>query len=184
MNVWTIQSEACWSIASKKGELRCTGPWDGTAAEKLAYQWMTQQLLVRCGLSCRSPVWFWMRYPGSESGPILEEQSLLAPGIRGVCVQAEVPDDLLLVSRYLGWIQAISGDYFAESSESYHRFHDHEFPDQARRQQAVINSWDRMFDLDFGDDDYWDPPHDRQLQGCSDGLALCNVSDVKPFIAK
>jgi hypothetical protein len=165
--LWTIQSVAAWSRLQKDGVLRA----DGRRIRRRyrwAYEWLARQMSERIG--CRPsektlPLWAWSQWNGAKCRkPDLRSSGYLPPGDRGVRIEFEISDRLVLLSDFDLWHYALNCWYLPESQQD-----DEEFKSELSRRgmsfykekplrdaelhKRIPESWIRIFDMDWADTD-------------------------------
>lgn len=110
MKVWSIQTEAAYQKLLEKGMLY--GDWRRVWKHfKKPYKWLCDQMEQRdIPLKGRPPMWAWTTKPDLRSSYHLEK------GEKGVRLELEVPDELVLVSNFEAW-HCVLNDHFVVTND-------------------------------------------------------------------
>ena len=165
MILWTIQSVAAWSRLQKDGVLRADGRRIH-ARDRRPYAWMARQMSERIGFRPAGqalPLWAWFQWNGATCRrPDLRSCGYLPPGNWGVRIEFEISDRLALLSDFDLWHYVLNYWYLPESEQD-----DEDFESallcrglsfykakplrNAAFHKRIIESWVRIFDLDWTD---------------------------------
>jgi len=150
--------------------------------DKDKYIWMADKMLEK-GITRKrtSPVWAWYKYDGKRKKPDLRCSGHLPRGTKGVCIEFEACESEVLLSNFEQWHAVLNHWHLCESEEENAYFE--EYP-QLLTETVVRKSWDRMFDLTFGSEDYWGPVDERWIQACVPILYNHQIHNVVRFIAR
>jgi hypothetical protein len=182
IDIWTILPASAYERLLRDGALR--GRWDLVDPDSVsAYRWMSDAMEARgLALSGRPPLWAWYAYDGlKRRRPDLRCTGHLPAGTRGVRLALRVAAAESLLSNFQMWHGVLNKRYLAASAADEARF---EQTDGARADEMLRRSWEAIFDLDFGDDQYWGPKCTRQIQVCLARLAVGDVRRVDAFVAR
>jgi hypothetical protein len=192
MILWTIQTETAWRAFRAKGVLRgirSRVPTEPGWAD--SYAWMARQMTRRIGPppSAKSyPVWAWFQYNGaSRPKPDLRCSALLSRGKRGVRIEFECPDQLVLLSDFELWHCVLCYSMLDESEAESERFDEElkqrgismPFPrplPDPELHRRIEQSWERIFDLDW-DADGW--CHERAVKSIQATVWQLTVDQVR-----
>jgi len=191
--LWTIQDMTAWERLQRYGVLRADGR-RAPAYFRDAYRWMSEQMRLRLPPNpARYPLWAWYRWEGTaRCSPDLRAVGHLDKGASGVRIEFEIPDRMVLLSDFDGWHCVLSRCLNSANEQEFDAF-DAElereaagarwpFPEPFHSQ--VVSSWERIFDLEGGDEDWCGPASRRCVQATFWELALSQVRRVDSFKAR
>lgn len=200
MILWSIQSTRACRTLETSGKLRC----DVRLVEKdfvAAYRWMAEQmdkrLRVRRSTEDASPVWAWYQWDGGgrRRRPDLRSSGHLPRGERGVRIEFAIDDEMVVLSDFQLWHYVLNywylpastdeGEAFearvAEQGLSFYRTKP--LPDPAL-DEAIRRSWERIFDLEWAEEDLASPRAEKSIQAALWELPLETVRRVDEFVAR
>lgn len=149
--VWTILSLEDWNRAKKAKVIQGNPATVSDPRLGPAFAWLQDEMQKRLGDEYKGgrPVISWL-----SPKPDLNQPTYLPPGTRAVCVECLVPKYRTIVFSKDGWAMVKSqwyvplneadGESFENSIANLVRFEDY----QADTQQRIIDSWQRIFDLE------------------------------------
>jgi hypothetical protein len=144
-----------------------------------AYQWMATQLALRTRAQAVSaPCWAWHRWGGSGGAtkPDLLDPACMSAG--EACLELEVPEELVLLSQFDMWCDVLVGAPVLLSQSEIGQFEslygDGELPDT-----VVRATWDRIFDLEGGEVEFYGPLGHRTIQACLPSIDLSFVRAIE-----
>jgi hypothetical protein len=186
VTLWTIQSVARWDELQHRGVLPpawppapeiCYAEWCR------AFTWMTEQMRER-DITIEpgsGPWWAWFayRFTANSKRPDLRSSRLLESGTSAVRIRLSAPPGEVLLSQFLMWEYVLLGQYTWLSHDELNRI-EKSNPSQADTEQ----SWHRIFDLEAGDPDLWEPLDRRPIQACLGRIELSWVREVDMFVAR
>ncbi|MGD9726478.1 MAG: DUF3841 domain-containing protein, partial [Nitrospiraceae bacterium] len=153
----------------EKGTLR--GDWrrDERTMFKPAYKWLCQQMEQRgIKLAGRPPMWAWTKRPDLRSGGNLER------GAKGVRLEIEIPESLVLISNFEAWHCVLNNHFLVTHDDELDGMFD-------RPRHEVVESWQKIFQLE----------HINALPGYNDltqatfsELLPEHVVDTTPFVSR
>lgn len=184
MILWTIQTAEALQHLERK--LRLRGDWRRVPKDyRQAYQWMTGQLSNRLGIPTRRPpLWAWHSYDGAaRRRPDLRTSGHLPRGTRGVRLELDAPEELVLLSDFMMWHCVLNDHYLSLTATEEKRAEAMERAGELTR-RMIIESWEKMFDLSRGSSYGWGPKKRRSIQGCLPWLELDWVKRVDRFAAR
>jgi hypothetical protein len=153
-----------------------------------AYQWLASQMEQRIGGRPHAdtlPLWAWYQWYGEKrKRPDLRSFDHIPSGQKGVRIEFETEDHLVILSDFDLWHAPLNRGYLGASDEDTERFyeeteglsHDQLHADPFYRQQ-IVNSWPRIFDLDWKNENL-------RIQATFWQLNMQDVRDVTVFIAR
>ncbi len=183
MRLWTIQTEQAFRLFERRGVLR----GDGRRVDRdfrRAYVWMAEQMEQRLGKPpgrSRAPVWAWKVWSERSAKPDLRSRGLLPRGAAGVRIEFEAPPEAVLLSDFTRW-HAILNGHFLDDHEK-----DGEFLIGMKYEERITEiekSWERIFDLERGDPEYFGPLSSRGVQATLWQIEWGQVRKVTRFVAR
>ncbi len=198
MTLWTIQSIAAWKILQREQVLFA----DQRYSEDLfldAYRWMAKQMEQRIESKSEImslPLWAWYQWDGIERRkPDLRSSGHLPKGQRGVRIEFEQSDKGVLLSDFDLWHYVLNywylprtvadGEAFeAELSEHNLSFFKMKPLPVRAYHQRIEDSWNRIFDLDWGEEKISEPYAKKQIQATFWKLHFDQIKDVQVFTAR
>ena len=184
MTLWTIHPVSFWHHFNLAKCVR--GSIDFVEEEDVdAYRWMLSMLQERTDAECgTSPIWAWHTYDGQTSRrPDLRSSGHLPRGSQGVRIELEICEESILLSQFEMWVWVMTQDYIPEGTLDFEEWHSRT-RNSVSDQQLCTKSWERIFDLQFGDPDFWGPHEERSIQACIGSISLDDVNRVDFFQAR
>ncbi len=198
MTLWTIQSIAAWKTLQREQVLFS----DQRYSEDLfldAYRWMSEQM--ECRIEPRPentslPLWAWYQWDNAKRRkPDLRSSAHLPKGQRGVRIEFEQSDKEVLLSDFDLWHYVLNywylprtvadGEAFeAELSEHNLSFFEMKPLPVRAYHQRIEDSWDRIFDLDWAEEEISDPFSKKSIQATFWKLHFDQIRDVQFFTAR
>lgn len=198
MTLWTIQSLAAWKILQRDQVLFTDQRYsEGQFLE--AYRWMIKRMEHRIGPKPEDvslPLWAWYQYDRFEKRkPDLRSIGYLPKGQRGVRIEFEHPDEGALLSDFSLWHYVLNYWYIprtladqeafeAELSEHNLSYYEMKPLPVLEYHQRMEGSWDRIFDLDWVEDEISEPYDKKRIQATFWKLHLDRIRDVHIFTAR
>lgn len=198
MTLWTIQSLPAWAELQRQGVLRATTRNATETAWLPAYRWMTQQMRSRIGPPPETdsqPIWAWYQWHGARRMPDLRYRGHLPEGETGVRLKLEFPAQRALLSDFSLWHHVLNywhlppsiaeGDAFESdlASLGLSYFTQKPLPDETNHRR-IVQSWERIFDLDWYAPEISAPTEDKSIQGTMWEIALDQVRECRHFTAR
>ena len=199
MYLWSIQEENVWELIQDTGIYRCD-PYKsdmlkpmqdeqiGKALEpqfENAYEWLAEQMEKRVGpkpAGVRFPVWAWYQYSWKRKPDLRKERwSNGSSGERMVCMELDVPDDLVLLSDFNAWHFVLNRWPISDSEEESDQIH--EYLDHAGKAEAdafLLDNWKRARDITPSENNWIRRGEDVQATFWE--LKREYVKKVRPFI--
>ena len=196
MILWTIQTEEAWLKLQATGMLRASRENIMEGCWILPYEWMVDQMKIRIGpppgSSC-FPMWAWYQWEGEKrSKPDLRAGGHLSKGQKGVRIEFECGDEEVLLSDFDLWHYVLNYWYLPESESDGEDFEaelatfglsffkQKSLPD-AEYHNRIVQSWDRIFDLYWFEDDLAEPFPGKSIQATLWELTVDQVRNCKHF---
>ena len=148
MILWTIQSVKVLDRILEQKEYRADWEQIDDLSDQFrnAYTWMALQMERRgISLQGRPPVWAWKQWNAERAMPDLRARAHIPSGTKGVRIELDVPDDLVLLSDFETW-HAVLNNHVLSYSEKEH--------DQTHSREQIEKSWERVFEFGKGDPDW------------------------------
>jgi hypothetical protein len=198
MTLWTIQAIEALNAIKTKGVLRSNSA-DADASFLPAYQWMSEQMRVRVGPPSTDdalPLWAWYQWQDSRKRkPDLRFAGHLPKGKRGVCIEFEIDETQALLSDFELWHYVLNYWYLPVSEKEGEKFeaelerHNLSFfqtkplPDP-KSHQAIVASWQRIFDLNWTVKGLAEPKPKKAIQATLWEIRSVCIRDVQEFTAR
>lgn len=133
MRLWSIQKRGAHQRLLDKGSLY--GDWRRVDSFfKPSYYWLCDQMKQRgIELNRRPPMWGWTHKPDLRLAAHLER------GEKGVRLELEVPDELVLLSHFGAWHCVLNDHLLVTSDDELEGMFDHP-------REEVVASWQKIFD--------------------------------------
>ena len=197
MTLWTIQSIAAWKILQRE-QVLCADQRYSEALFLDAYRWMAKKMEHRIESESENtslPLWAWYQWEGKRRKPDLRFSAYLPKGQRGVRIEFEQSDKGVLLSDFELWHYVINywylpqtvadGEVFeAELSEHNLSFFETKPLPVRAYHQRIEDSWDRIFDLDWAEEEIARPFDKKSIQATFWKLNFDQIRDVQSFTAR
>ncbi|MCI4665838.1 MAG: DUF3841 domain-containing protein [Neomegalonema sp.] len=170
MKIWTVQSAAAWRELRRNARLIARREHQ-TADFRAAYDWMRAQMLERIGPPANAgaqPLWGWAKCGAQARSLSADELSCgYAPG-EHVVIQADIPENALLLSDFEAWHCVLNGTFLARNGAENDAFEKRGqlARDDAGLQREIKHSWARVFDMPQLCAAFWGPAELRWIQAC------------------
>ena len=197
MILWTIQRLDAWNKLQKSGVLsgrqQYVDPYFVTA-----YQWLVEQMKTRIGPPPEAdvfPIWAWYQWEGQKKKPDLRSGGHLPKGELGVSIEFEASENRVLLSDFDLWHYVLNYWYLPKSLAEGDRFEaelegkgmsfykDKPLLDIKYHQQ-IVESWQRIFDFSWHDEDISNTVEQRSIQATLWELHMNDVQDIRTFKAR
>ena len=182
LKLWTVRPRSDFFLLQEQGFFRTDRRFVDNFFLK-AYDWMTEQLKKKTpppkGVDL--PVWAWYRYGGlNQIKPDLRRNAHLKRGEKGVRIEFEVPENLVLLSGFDAWHAVLNDWCFSLNDEEYDYYKKMEkICSKAVFDKMKRQSWLKIFDLNLLDD-----PSTDGVQAVLWELKIEWVKKVDFFIAR
>jgi len=199
MILWTIQSEPAWEGLKLQGILRGASERIMDEDWRDAYAWMVRQMTHKIGPppSPESyPIWAWFQFESARRArPDLRLAGHLPKGEAGVRIEFECSNGEALLSDFGLWHYVLNYWYLPETEADGNGFdaelarHGLSFFDSKpladpHYHERIEKSWERIFDLDWCEDELAFPKAQKSIQATVWELNLDQVRNVKNFKAR
>lgn len=183
MILWTIQEKKFFDDSIEKGVILCE--WSHVSSDYVAsYEWICDQMLRKKIISKKvPPVWAWYKYNGIYRKPDLRYSRHLPRGTDSVCIEFDAEDGNVLLSQFEMWNWVLRGEYLPQNGKEYEvveKMNDNKLLTIKKIQQ----SWKNMFDLTFGDEEFWGRIDNRWVQACVPQIYVNQIRKVIDFVAR
>lgn len=188
MKLWTIQTQTAWNSFQEKG---CHhGSYEHFEKEIFldGYNWMKEQLAKETGTNKECyPVWVWTKRPD------LRRAAHLPKGEKGVLIELELNEEDVLFSDFELWHYVLNYWHIPNSMEESDKFDEeleskgiefHQKPKPEPYHSMIIDSWQKIFDLDWYVEGIADKREDKIIQGVTWEIELNQVVSVKKFVTR
>jgi hypothetical protein len=145
---------------------------------------MAKQMVLRIGKPpgrSRAPLWAWKVWSRRTPKPDLRSRAHLPSGTAGVRIEFEAPPDCVLLSDFTRWHVVLNRQFLSDNAEEDDAAATRMSGDRKLR---IERSWERIFELDRGDPEYWGPFGDRGIQATLWQIELAQVRKVTSFTAR
>ncbi len=202
MILCSIQSEAAYQAALNKGVLRADWDYIFLREEPAPYLWMAEKLSEKSPKPDErivTPIWAWFQWRGKRKRRDLRYSGCGKRGEAMVRLTIEMPDERVLLSDFMNYNSVLMNDYIPDSEEDSERFdqemeragityadlRDGTGDDEIRQsfQAKIIQSWDKIFDIESIKTDYSDS-EDQSIQAVMWEVKISEIIKVERFIAR
>ena len=194
MTLWTIQTEEFFEKLQQQKIIITEKPPVETNF-KWSYDWLKTKMNI-----ANYPIWAWYQYEGQRKRRDLRFGSYAKRGTKLVQLHINIDADQVLLSDFdlfhyvlnYWYLPADDADdvrfeaLCANKNISFHDLQNFEnvSPDINDLRQKIVNSWDRIFDLEKEDDDIYGKNNQKSIQATFSELSINQVIKVEHFIAK
>ena len=199
MILWTIQSERAWSEFQNRGILKTSRKNIIEENWLQPYQWMVDQMKIRLGSPPESwyfPLWAWYQWEGEKRRkPDLRAGGHLSKGENGIRIEFECCEEAALLSDFDLWHYVLNYWYLPETEHEAETF-EAELAAQGLSffkqkpipntgyHRKIVESWNRIFDLNWYEPDLAEPFHHKSIQATVWELSLHQVRSYRHFISR
>lgn len=182
LKLWTVRPRSDFFLLQEQGFFRTDRRFVDNFFLK-AYDWMAGQLKKKTpspnGVDL--PVWAWYRYDGlNQIKPDLRRNAHLKRGEKGVRIEFEAPENLVLLSSFDAWHAVLNDWCFSLNDEEYDYYKKMEkICSKAVFEEMKRQSWLKIFDLNLLDD-----PNTYGVQAVLWELKIEWVKKVDFFVAR
>lgn len=166
-----------------------------------AYRWLLAYLPDKPTHVAESqntmPIWAWYQcHSVDKKKPDLRHSGYLTKGTEAILLEIEKPEEQVLLSDYQLWHHVLNGWYLPSSMADAECF-EKELANQAIDiykeelanlpkpiKQKITASWQRIFNLDWYEQDITDPINQKSIQATFWSLHRDEVVSVKEFVAR
>lgn len=182
IRIWTIQAQASRDRLIRNRMLVAESEICSGDPEAIAYRWITRQVNSRLGSCCLSPVWAWRNWGGGEATePNTLAEWHMPRGQVGYLIEIEICPTSIVLSQFEMWTWVLSGKPVPKGFSDFDNTAG--MPADRVSKEQFFCSWERIFDLSFGDEDFWGPKASRWVQVCLPELAYTSVVSETRFVA-
>lgn len=176
--LWTIQRLSFFDELMQNGTIESN--WDYVDRDlHFAYKWICGQMLLRnIPIGSKPPIWAWYRYEGKHKKPDLRKTLHLPRGEKGVCIDFEIEKESVLLSEFNMWHYVLNNVYLSTTQQE-ELLRDGLEKEGRLELAALHKSWERIFDIDAGDENWFGKRENRQIQACIPKFKIENVRAVR-----
>ncbi|MFW1912040.1 DUF3841 domain-containing protein [Acinetobacter ursingii] len=182
LKLWTVRPENDFFLLQKQGVYH-TDEHLVSNHRLEPYYWIAQQLRnkVEPPLGVTLPIWAWYRAYGlNKIKPDLRKKGHLQKGERGVRIEFEAPENLVLLSSFDSWHAVLNNHCLALNDIEYNYYEKKEQSCSKNDFEEIKKeSWLKIFDLDLLED-----PNTYEVQAILWELRIEWVKKVDFFIAR
>lgn len=198
MILWTIQSREAWQVLQTQGIFLCYDQYVDKD-DLNAYEWMVEKMNKLIPVQRPDngfPLWAWYQWEGEKrKKPDLRSAAHLPRGQRGVRIEFQIDDHLVLLSDFELWHYVLNYWYLPTSTTDGENFDKKlaqqglsfyktkPLPDPAFH-EIITKSWERIFDIEWEEKDIAAPRAKKSIQATFWELPLANVRRVDEFVAR
>jgi hypothetical protein len=199
MILWTIQTERAWSEFHSRGILNTSRKNIIEKSWLLPYQWMIDQMKIRLGPPQESwcfPLWAWYQWEDEKRRkPDLRAGGHLEKGENGIRIEFECCEKAALLSDFSLWHYVLNYWYLPETEHEAETF-EAELDEKGLSffkqkpipntgyHRKIVESWNRIFDLNWYEPDLAEPFHRKSIQATVWELSLDQVRSYKHFTSR
>jgi hypothetical protein len=189
MRIWSIQPEALYEKLKLEKVLHC----DPAQSELItecgfgpAYDWLAQQMSKRVAPPPEGvlyPFWAWHTIEWKHQKPDLRRTEFRAYSGNQVCLELDIPDDIVLLSNEDSWHIVLNDAYYGDcSNEQEMETEDAWFDSLPPDEQAVVKmkSWEKIFNVSPPYESAWEC-RGKYVQATFWELQLEQVVAVRQF---
>ena len=198
MVLWSIQSVNAWKKLQTSDVLRCKRRFSDK--DFLAsYEWMAEQMRKHLRVLVPPdalPLWAWYQWEGERRRkPDLRSRGHLPKGERGVRIEFEINDNLVLLSDFNLWHYVLNYWYLpvsvaddeafeAKLAERCLSFYKTKPVPDPVFDRVIRESWERIFDIQWVQEDLTSLIAEKSIQAVFWELSLESVRQVDEFTAR
>lgn len=200
MILWTVQGYDAWLRMQQTGVLRADADYVWKEFVP-AYNWLVAQMEVCIGPrppGVEYPIWAWYQYSGvRRKKPDLRSSGYLSKGERGVLIEFDIQDDLVLLSNFDMWHYVLNYWYLPtgeqDSADFDAELHAHGLSPHRTKplldpvyHRRIVDSWNLIFDLDWVDGEGFVScsKEEKAIQATFWELPICDVRSTRMFTAR
>lgn len=182
LKLWSVRPESDYILLTQNGVYH-TDERHVLNHRLEAYYWMAEQLRNKVpppkGVSL--PIWAWYRAYGlSHIKPDLRKRGHLESGEKGVRIEFDIPENLVLLSNFDAWHSVLNDNCFAVNDAEYEYYENIKETCPIAEYEAIKRkSWEKIFDLELLPD-----PNIYEVQAVLWELKKDWVKKVDFFIAR
>lgn len=153
MLLWTLQPVEVYEEIQEKG-MYVTDEKYIDSMFKSAYDWLVPKMETRIGKKPRGvqyPVWAWHTWEDARKKPDLRQRHM-EKGMKAVCLTLEIPDNQVVLTDFDNWHFVLNDSYISKTEEDYSLYEKLSLEEQ---EQAKIQSWNRVFDIERFESDWY-----------------------------
>lgn len=175
--LWSVQTKEAWEKLQTTGVL--VGDWDLISFEgfRPSYMWMIEQMKKR-GLDTKGlpPIWAWELFePPDHRKPYLEYTSYFDQPTEAVILEIQSPRTGFLVSDFDLWHAVLNNFPIGKNNKECDDLIAEKNPSR------IQSTWERIFDIGYGDPDFWGDPSTRSTQATLPLLTLDMIKSAEKF---
>lgn len=189
MRIWTVQPEELFGELKAKKVLHCDpvqSEWVTEGGFSPAYGWLSGQMKKRIGLPPQDviyPFWAWHTLEWLHQKPDLRRMEFREYKGAQVCLELEVPDNLVLLSNEDSWHFVLNDVYYGNCTNEQEMAEEDSWFDSLppKEQTAVkMKSWEKIFNVSPPYENEWEC-RGKYVQATFWELRLDQVVSVRYF---
>lgn len=198
IKLWSIQTVDKIVEIKSTGKLICLKNKFSTEWDE-EYKWMIKQMEKRIGkpeVQGQYPIWAWYQHQDiNKRKPDLRKRWHLPSGTNGIRIEFEKSISEVLFSDFVLWHYPLSYKTIIANNEvendkfelklkslKLNNAKIEEMPQQI--QDEIINSWEKIFDLDFEDQFYTNKKNEKMIQACCWDIKESEIVNIDKFKAR
>lgn len=156
MRLWTIQPKKLYEKLETEKVVHCDpaqSVWVTECGFSPAYDWLAEQMKIRVGPPPNGaiyPFWAWHTIEWRHRKPDLRRTEFRAHEGKQVCIEIEIPDNMVLLSNEDSWHIVLNNAYYGDYADEQEMKKDDAWFDNLppTEQAAVkIKSWEKIFNV-------------------------------------
>jgi hypothetical protein len=170
-----------WHIRAKSDNIASLLAYKESEANP-AYLWLLRSLIFRRVVSSSKEIRFaWFAYDGmNKLRPDLRHCGHMPRGTECILEQWRVSCNVTALMQFEMWVHILNGWYLAESDEDAERYESQSITYQRRN---LRKNWEKVYDLNWGEDKRWGPVPERSIQACTSIKSVTCIESTS-FIAR
>lgn len=189
MRLWTVQPKELYEKLKAEKVLHCDPALSKLVTEYgfgPAYDWLAEQMKARIGQPPKGiiyPIWAWHTLDWRHQKPDLRRTEFRAYKGDQVCMEIEIPNDIVLLSNEDSWHIVLNNAYYSDYvNEQEAERTDAWFDSLPQKEQTAVKmkSWEKIFIISPPYESVWEC-RGKYVQATFWELRLEQVVDVRHF---
>lgn len=163
MRLWSIQPKLLYETLEKDGIIYCNPSLSEHLKFdefRMAYDWLSEKMRQQIGIPSENiqyPLWAWHTFMWKHKKPDLRLSEFRRYHQPMVCIEAEIPDEDVLLSDEEAWYTVLNNCYCEAATTEIDSNLEHQWFESLSEQGqtlAKLKSWNRIFDITPKDTDW------------------------------
>lgn len=189
MRLWTVQPRRLYEKLKAEKVLHCVPELSEMVAEwgfGPAYDWLAGQMNVRVGPPPKDvfyPIWAWHTIEWQHQKPDLRRAEFRGYKGEQVCLELEIPDNMVLLSNEDAWHIVLNNGYYGDCTNEQEMEKEDAWFDSLppkERHLIKIKSWEKIFNVSPPYESAWEV-HGKYVQATFWELRLDQVVAIRYF---